>query len=562
MNANSVTYLKDLEMNSTSSYNPLQVRKRKVNDQETVYSLNDGKMVNIRRKSRIQKNGRDVLLFDAIGIQFHLNIFFKQFFMHIFFPALLFFSENPTAQGVRRDFPSIWWTCISPLLVYIMIGSYFSLSDSDQNVLGQALFIPLMLYAVHRIIIALKYASLSVTEYDRFMKCKDPATIKQFNSQIHLDTGWVGLDLNVLFFEIGAASARIGIKVNEVFLYICNTNASTVTRESNFRFWNAFLRGHDTIDWDAKPAPEIQHLPTGRVGVSVFNIVMALILRAAGRDAHIPSYINVFLFIIVWGIVAISFIPFVIFWGEIDQPIAAVFFQVTSTIINVQFGYVFFSILYIAIIDVKRQLRMVQMLHCMIRSTDLMMESNLSLLPLSEDSAHRCREVVDARVNAILSITDNHEWKYLEPTEAIAMSFPATTEEENQEEVGNNNNSKKCFFSPDQRADINNYNVSQEEMKDIADNDENNNNNNNNNQVNSYNEFDLQEQEDRDSEVLGENIARASSYAVTPRVSFNYPENVIAWLYTRLTIQHFGDRFRFRIDAYVGKTANKNTFFT
>jgi hypothetical protein len=63
------------------------------------------------------------------------------------------------------------------------------------------------------------------------------------------------------------------------------------------------------------------------------------------------------------------------------------------------------------------------------------------------------------------------------------------------------------------------------------------------------------EEDNRESIVLGERIAQESSFAITPRISFNYPENVLAWLYARLAIQHFGDRFRNRIDIYVGKLA-------
>jgi hypothetical protein len=37
-----------------------------------------------------------------------------------------------------------------------------------------------------------------------------------------------------------------------------------------------------------------------------------------------------------------------------------------------------------------------------------------------------------------------------------------------------------------------------------------------------------------------------------PQISFKYAENVIAWTYTRLVFQHFGERFRNRIDMYTG----------
>ncbi len=53
--------------------------------------------------------------------------------------------------------------------------------------------------------------------------------------------------------------------------------------------------------------------------------------------------------------------------------------------------------------------------------------------------------------------------------------------------------------------------------------------------------------------VIGEQIAADCKYSITPRLSFHHPQNVIAWTYVRLIIQNFGERFRFRLDSYVGE---------
>jgi hypothetical protein len=37
-----------------------------------------------------------------------------------------------------------------------------------------------------------------------------------------------------------------------------------------------------------------------------------------------------------------------------------------------------------------------------------------------------------------------------------------------------------------------------------------------------------------------------------PQLSFRQPENIIGWTYARLVFQHFGERFRTRIDTYTG----------
>lgn len=53
--------------------------------------------------------------------------------------------------------------------------------------------------------------------------------------------------------------------------------------------------------------------------------------------------------------------------------------------------------------------------------------------------------------------------------------------------------------------------------------------------------------------VLGERVVGNFEYAMTPRIDLLLHENPTAWIYARLTIQHFGERFRYRTDIYVGK---------
>ncbi len=51
----------------------------------------------------------------------------------------------------------------------------------------------------------------------------------------------------------------------------------------------------------------------------------------------------------------------------------------------------------------------------------------------------------------------------------------------------------------------------------------------------------------------GERTAEQNSLAEMPRLDFFYVENILAWTYCRLVFQNFGDRYRFRMDVYVGK---------
>lgn len=57
----------------------------------------------------------------------------------------------------------------------------------------------------------------------------------------------------------------------------------------------------------------------------------------------------------------------------------------------------------------------------------------------------------------------------------------------------------------------------------------------------------------KNSVVLGEKSADNFDVAMIPRVNLLQSENSTAWIYARLTIQNFGERFRFRTDSYIGK---------
>ena len=41
--------------------------------------------------------------------------------------------------------------------------------------------------------------------------------------------------------------------------------------------------------------------------------------------------------------------------------------------------------------------------------------------------------------------------------------------------------------------------------------------------------------------------------AAIPRISTAYESNIVAWTYTRILLQNFGDRFRFRLNMFVGQ---------
>ena len=80
----------------------------------------------------------------------------------------------------------------------------------DQPGVRGAYFFPLIYWIMHRISIALKYASLSDTEYKRYFECTSIELMKEYRDQMQIFTGWSVLNTKVAQFELGAASIRVG----------------------------------------------------------------------------------------------------------------------------------------------------------------------------------------------------------------------------------------------------------------------------------------------------------------------------------------------------------------
>ena len=106
---------------------------------------------------------------------------------------------------------------------------------------------PLILFTQHRLTIAIKYATLSETEYQRFVQCKDYDLCKVYQRQIQLLTGWMDRLETVLDFELGVAAARVGARINEIHLVIGNPDVCASER-NQYHYWNAFLKGSPVVD--------------------------------------------------------------------------------------------------------------------------------------------------------------------------------------------------------------------------------------------------------------------------------------------------------------------------
>ena len=121
---------------------------------------------------------KEKLIYDSVAIHFDIGIFLVQLVINSLWPFGIFLSPNIRAQLFSQTtFSAIFYNHFLTVSVYVMVISYVMMSyhaDYDQFKHFQgSVWYPLLFFFLHRCSIAIKYASLSRTEYRRFMDPKN-----------------------------------------------------------------------------------------------------------------------------------------------------------------------------------------------------------------------------------------------------------------------------------------------------------------------------------------------------------------------------------------------------
>lgn len=525
-----------------------------------LYSSESDRKRLINQQQRMCESMKESVLFDAIGRQFHFSVFANQFWAHIFMPAF-FCLQNRHGQGLQKSLFASIGTIGFPCLFYIMLCSYGTLTTHDKQLVGYSLFWPFFSYVSHRAMIALKYATLSPTEYRRFTQCRDLKLSLSYLNQMMLFSGWLNFEANLICFELGAAAARIGERINEIHIIVRNENHSEDSK-NQLLYWNAFLRGHREMNFTTKLAPEIRRLPSGDYAISVYDLALG-ILRYCNSHQTFFTTANRIALVIAMIMIAISLIP-IAFRGNqhFDNPILAYTYIASSTIMNFGFGGLVFLFLSFVLFDVLRLQKMMAVLHSMIRISDVMFQFSVAPAPASEaDAKYMMNFSDDAKVAAAAQVraeTDDAESRRQELIDVTAY-HPLHPSLSLLRQRKNSSSHHKSVEGTNAAPVIKKSEQSEEEeSKDAAPpkrlaelyNIPSSNTSSSSNKTTTSNHSQKMNIDIRGSTVLRDRSAVQGSSVMIPRVTFAYPENVLAWTFLRLTIQAFGDRFRFRTDIY------------
>jgi low affinity Fe/Cu permease len=447
------------------------------------------------------------MFFDNISVQFHFGAFFYQLAAHIFLPAF------PCMINSAGQISTNMYTWTTPILAYMMVITYALCDGGSVRGMEGAVFIPLIYYLQHRLLIAMKYGSMSTTEYKKFMKCKDKEICSNYRGQVELMSGWMMFHPDVIHFELAAASARIGARINDIHICIASVDCGS-SALNQLRAWNAFLRGHDVIDFSSPPCRQLRALPDGNFCLSVYDLCEGLVQKSMKygdqKNAFVGNTINTFAIMnLMIPIVMICYFfepP-----ADIMMTLNMITFYMSSTMVNYVYACTFYGLLYIAIVDVFRQLSMMSDLNSMIRLTDIMLYAELS--SISQELSERELDRVYQRVAEIISIKGSSEAyvpvKYEDPDEDAPDIYRHESREPNESSVSKQQGTAGAHVAPAVGA------VGR-------------------------------------SCVLGERIYRDNEAHWLPRLSFDESHNIAAWTHARLVMQNFGERFHFRLELYVG----------
>jgi hypothetical protein len=480
----------------------------------------------------------DDIFFDTINVQFHFGTFVRQLLAHLFLP-LFPLIINKHGQ-INRSIYSILGSWVSPVLIYLMILSYIMIPTADHNpAMHGGYIIPLVYFLQHRLVISIKYGSLSRTEYHKFMTCEDDDLCANYLNQMQLFQGWFDLNPLVVRFELAAASARIGARINEIDILIDNPNNSA-SAQNQLRAWNAFMRGHQVIDYTSPPCRQLRRRPDGSYALSVYDYCEALLMHST-RSTGNEQYFGWFTEFFSWTNLLIPYALLAYYensmkYDHAEYEFWAVLFLLCSTAINFLYAKLFYVLLYIAVTDVLRQKSIFNDLNSMARLTDIMVSAELSAAH-AEVTPEEKRDC-EIRVAEILSIKPSVAPPISQYTKVVlemsdtdmdrdtlasimAEGMPASAPKPTVAGV--------AAASPMSPRTQPSAQTQAEPPSGCAEGD----------------------CGAKRTSVLGERLYKDNEYHLLPRINFTESHNVVAWTHARLTMQHFGERFHFRLEMYV-----------
>ena len=321
----------------------------------------------------------------------HLKILIKEFMVHMLYPLTYFYYPkphffSPLIKGTIGDFfvlvaPMLFWTlCILAYLSGEVYNCFFACA----------------MFCLHRLAIALKYASLNRQEYFYVMHLEDMETISKVQSEMHTATMLSSANRVPLSeFFILAASVKSGINIHDAFFLLQNParpfdilNKSVTDHEmTGFDF----LETHKPFDlWEEFLVENLQSFHS-----SILDRSGSLVMKSTKEGEPILPLVE-FLRAMIWFASEHATVPWLLrgysvaFAGMVINTIPLFYvdcydsLSLATSVISVLLGFPFTCTLLMFFqmmtINLLRQHRIAQVLSRLIRTESMNLELHNELL--------------------------------------------------------------------------------------------------------------------------------------------------------------------------------------
>jgi hypothetical protein len=169
-------------------------------------------------------------------------VFLEQLIGHLIIPLAPFLLSLRNQGFVCDKFQNFIFNLFFPCLVYVALITYFLSDTTDVEIVSGAFVIPILFFIQHRLTVALKYASLSPSEYRKFYYASSVTQANHYTDQMQLLNQWTSRNEPLIEFELGCTAVRLATRINEIF-FILHDPTIGPSELNEMIHWNAFMTG-------------------------------------------------------------------------------------------------------------------------------------------------------------------------------------------------------------------------------------------------------------------------------------------------------------------------------
>ena len=121
------------------------------------------------------------------------------------------------------------------MLIMLIVGTYMAGNIDDGEYV-----LPLVMYLLHKIVVALKYASLFPEEYSKLKSARDNVTVQSYQQQVQMIASWLGSTSLSPHLFVLRPCCRIYVCFN--FIYLSRAKFGRHGVRNQMRCRNIWLR--------------------------------------------------------------------------------------------------------------------------------------------------------------------------------------------------------------------------------------------------------------------------------------------------------------------------------